>query len=59
MTYRTVDVSETQLVEWSLLGAGRANAVFAYHGRRPELVRPPGSQMLSEPCAGMTSLIYG
>lgn len=51
MMYRSVDLSETQLVDWSLLGAGRANAVFAYRGARPELARPRGSYLQADKCA--------
>lgn len=38
MSLCDIDLSETKADDWSLLGAGRANAVFAYHGARPELV---------------------
>lgn len=38
MILRTIDISDTRPTDWWLVGAGRANAVFAYRGLRSDLV---------------------
>lgn len=38
MALRTIDISDTKSTDWWLVGAGRANAVFAYRGLRSDLV---------------------
>lgn len=34
----TADLTSTRAEDWALLGAGRANAVCAYIGKRSDLV---------------------
>lgn len=65
-----VDLTSTRAEEWALLGAGRANAVFAYKGKRGELAgqvlrlskprqkpRPPDAVSLEEAVWGKNAAL--
>lgn len=45
---QAMDLSDTKPGDWVLLGAGRANAVFAYRGKRQDLVRLQSSAVFFE-----------